>query len=359
MKYNQIFPGYKINLTRQLNPLFQSETNYEMKPFLKVPLINGRIITDLSRNLAIFNNENYLVEEISFAYIRRTTGEFIHGSGFQNYFFKLRQIQRPRYIEGKVFTLLTGGGKNFNIYHWFFDSLSRLYAIKDEIEKVDYFLVPEYVQEYQMQSLEYFGIKKDRVISSLNNKHLIAQELICTSHPRTATFSVRKEITNFLRDKFLVSNRDNISNDKIYPTSFYISRRDAPRRKVDNESELIFELKKKGIETVKISDYTFHEVVYLFSNALFILSTHSAALTNILFCKQGTKIVEYFPNEGFLPYYSELSESLNLYYHLIMDTKPLSEDIKSRYDIQNEESIDINMDFLFNELNKINENCIS
>ncbi len=359
IKFNEILPGYYINDFEYFESRLINETNFEMKPIYCATIFRGRVITDLNRNLGVFDKGNYIVEELTFTYTQNADGGFCHGVAEQNFFYNSKRIEAPRFIRGTVFSLLTGGGKNFNIYHWFFDSLSRLYAIKDEIEKVDYFLVPEYVQEYQIESLKYFGIEGEKVISSLQNKHVIAKELICTTHPRTATYSVRKELTNYLRNQFTKVIENRINDTKVYPTSFYISRKDAPRRKVEDEELFTSKLKEIGIETVEISKYTFDELVYLFKNATFILSTHSAALANILFCKPGTKIIEYFPNLGYLPYYKELSHSLGLEYHEIINDIPLNNDIKSRYDIQRNELISINLELLLNKILVINENCIS
>ncbi len=333
--------GYSANGYADLNRELLNETNLEMKPFWYVSLPNGRILTDLSRNLAMFDGSNYLVEDVTFSYVQNKNGIFYHGGAKENFFYSAKRIQKPRYIDGVVFSLLTGGGRNFNIYHWFLDSISRLSAIEHQIDRIEYFLVPEYVHEYQIRSLEFLGIKKDRVISSLDNKHVIAKELICTSHPRTATFSVREGIVNFLRDKFRVFNDNKISKDKLYPTSFYISRKDAPRRKVQNEGTLIDALEKLEIATIEISNYTFNEIVHLFRRASLVISTHGASLTNILFCAAGTTVIECSTRNTFLPYYSELAKSLNLEYYSFFSEVEDNIEFVTRYDIQNVQELDV------------------
>jgi capsular polysaccharide biosynthesis protein len=228
-----------------------------------------------------------------------------------------------------------------------------LYAFKDDLGKVDFFLVPEYIQDYQISSLRYFGIEANRIISSLNYKHIIASDLICTSHPRTATFSVRSEIALFLRNKFNVLNENKIDKDKNYPHFFYISRRDAPRRKVNNEEKLILMLQKINIYSIEISNYSLDEVVYLFRNAKLVVSSHSAALTNILFCKPGTKIIECSTKSTFLPYYSELAKVLNLDYHCLLSEIDEIKLYNSRYEIQNEMASNIDISSLYELIAKL------
>lgn len=345
--------GYSVNGYDNINLKLLNETNLVMKPFWWVSLSNGRVLTDLSRNLAVFDGSNFLVEELTFSYVQNTNGVFYHGGAEENYFFSAKRNQKPKYIDGVAFSLLTGGGRNFNIYHWFLDSLSRLYAIRNQIERIDYFLVPEYIQEYQIQSLKYLGINEERVMSSLDYKHVIAKELICTSHPRTATFSVREGISNFLRDNFLAFNNSIISKDKLYPTSFYISRKDAPRRKVQNEVKLIDALEKLEVANIEISNYTFNEIVHLFGKASLVISTHGASLTNILFCAPGTTVIECSTRNTFLPYYSELAKSLNLDYHNFFSEVEDKTEFVTRYDIQNMNKLEVDYIELVNFIVKV------
>jgi hypothetical protein len=78
-KTYQILPGYFIGAYDNLNTRFLNETNLEMKTFKSASLVGGRIITDLGRNLGIFDKRNFIVEELTFTYVQNADGGFCHG----------------------------------------------------------------------------------------------------------------------------------------------------------------------------------------------------------------------------------------------------------------------------------------
>jgi len=182
-----------------------------------------------------------------------------------------------------------------------------------------------------------------KIISSLENKHVIADNIIVSSHPRTATYAVRKSTSEFLYTKFQNLNLV-YDKQKKFPKKFLVSRKDTPRRVINNDDELSKILFDFDIETIEISKYTFQEAIHLFRNAELILSPHSAALTNIIFCSKGVKIIELFDVSSILPYYFELAKSLNLDYQFIIssiDSELRNINLTSRYMIQ---ELDITLD---------------
>jgi len=212
-------------------------------------------------------------------------------------------------------------------------------------------LVPEYVHEFEKELSNLIGIPSDKIISSTEYRHIIADKVIASSHPRTATYGIRKSTAEFLRKKF--QNVHLVYNTyKKYPKKFFISRKDAPRRKVINEEDLSQMLEVFGIETIQIKDYTFQEIIYLFRNSEVIISPHSAALTNMIFCSNKlVSLFEIFPTQDILPYYYELAAELNIEYNIIIIENTNDYNIKSRYDIQDKD-IFIDLNILFDSLKK-------
>jgi capsular polysaccharide biosynthesis protein len=62
-----------------------------------------------------------------------------------------------------------------------------------------------------------------------------------------------------------------------------------------NEEELCDELQECGFTRVHCEDLTAREQRKLFSEAEMIIAPHGAALTNLVFCQLGTRVVELFP----------------------------------------------------------------
>ena len=110
--------------------------------------------------------------------------------------------------------------------------------------------------------------------------------------------------------------------DKIY-----IRREDADYRKILNESDLISKLREKGFEIINPQHYEILTQIKIFSEAKLIISPHGSNLSNIIFCKKGTKIIEISPTfnhsyESNISHrYAKLSSIANLEFSkIIADT---------------------------------------
>ena len=70
----------------------------------------------------------------------------------------------------------------------------------------------------------------------------------------------------------------------------FVSRSKAKTRKLENQNELLMQL--KGWEPIVLEDLDIKEQVKVFAEASHILATHGAGLVNTLWCKANTKIIE-------------------------------------------------------------------
>jgi capsular polysaccharide biosynthesis protein len=77
-----------------------------------------------------------------------------------------------------------------------------------------------------------------------------------------------------------------------YSTKLYISRADSKYRRVVNEPELMEYLAPLGFQKVTLTGIPLFEQMAMFYHADVIITLHGAALTNTLFCKQNTRIIE-------------------------------------------------------------------
>src|SRR5262249_17494431 len=75
----------------------------------------------------------------------------------------------------------------------------------------------------------------------------------------------------------------------------YISRRDAPGRRIVNEDELMAHLAQYGYREVVLSGLPLIEQIKIFSSASRVISMHGAGLVNIAFSPRGARLVEILP----------------------------------------------------------------
>ena len=85
-----------------------------------------------------------------------------------------------------------------------------------------------------------------------------------------------------------------LSNIKIpnFRDKIYIRRDDVSYRKILNESDLIKKLRENNFEIINPNHFEILEQIKIFSNAKIILSPNGSNLSNIIFCKKGTKVIE-------------------------------------------------------------------
>ena len=83
-----------------------------------------------------------------------------------------------------------------------------------------------------------------------------------------------------------------------FPKRIYISRNDARLRRVSNEDRILAVLEKRGFERVTLGGMPMARQVQFFRQAEAIVSPHGAGLAHLVWCKPGTKAVEFFPGLG-------------------------------------------------------------
>ncbi len=269
---------------------FKDNINYRIY-FCK----NSRIYTDTIHDTAIIQN-NLLIEGASFQFRNNVMSKVD-----ENIVFKKGTPRLKKKIKGKVFSLLTGGGGNENYFHWLFDVLPRLRILQKRVDvaDIDYFLFPDTKLKFQRESLDIFQIPVSKRLSSRDNRHIYADEIITVDHPCVILNDPNRDnenlpnwIINFYRDSF-VSN----INDKKKTKKFFIDRDDSRSnirhlRSILNEKEVKNFLSSRGFQIIQLSSLTFLDQINLFSEAEIVIGLHGAGLSNLLFCQPKTKVIE-------------------------------------------------------------------
>jgi hypothetical protein len=90
-----------------------------------------------------------------------------------------------------------------------------------------------------------------------------------------------------------------------------IARR-GPTRTIQNLDQVQDCLSKYGFETVYVEGLSLKEQILLFQSAAFIVGAHGAALSNLLWCAPGTKVLEFMPAVEMRPFFWLISQKLDL-----------------------------------------------
>jgi hypothetical protein len=117
----------------------------------------------------------------------------------------------------------------------------------------------------------------------------------------------------------------------------YLSRDDSKMRRVANEADLIPALERLGFRAISASNMSVLEQIETFRQARVVIGAHGAGLTNVLFCRPGTKLVEIFPEGGVHgSAFHRISSHLDLPYYYVV-----SERIETRFSKKNRVNADI------------------
>ena len=135
------------------------------------------------------------------------------------------------------------------------------------------------------------------------------------------------KIPQFLQKKDSISilntfkNTNNLKKEKIY-----ITRQNSAVRNLINERDVFNKLKKSGFRMIDLNNFNVFEQINLFSNAEVIVSATGSGLTNIVFCNEGTKIIEICPKynfdyeNNFKSRFSFIAKNLRLkYFQIVAD----------------------------------------
>ena len=212
----------------------------------------------------------------------------------------------------------------YNYYHWISESIFRLWMVHKSLDKLTLLLPEQYRHtDFVMGSIEPFNVKDIYFIP--NGKSVFVKNLclpqikpICDSYNSIHV----KEVRRFYNNHILESTK--FINTKC--ERLYISRKYAIRRKVYNEDEIINILNKYNFTIFYPEKYNFHEQVTIFSQVNILVGEHGSGLTNMLFMKSNSIVLELHKNKtneldhpSFLFWYLAQALEIN-YYHQSCET---------------------------------------
>lgn len=204
---------------------------------------------------------------------------------------------------------------SFNYFHWMFEVLPRIQLIQRSGISIDKYILNYTLLPFQIETLKLLNIPKNKIIQVKKDTHIQASRLVVPSIPDYAS----SWSCEYLRNK-LLNGLDPKKNEEY--ERIYISR--LGRRIIINEDDLMKVLEKHNFKKILLENLSVQEQIRLFSSAKFIIGAHGAGLTNLAFCKQGTKVIEIFPAEYLNPLYWLISNFVKAdYYHIIGERQKL------------------------------------
>jgi capsular polysaccharide biosynthesis protein len=173
-------------------------------------------------------------------------------------------------------------------FHWLTDALTRLFVVRDRLDGLTLVLPWEFAtREFVKPSLDVFGVKNVDFIQP--DEVIECRSLVMPTHTAPSGH-FKDDVIRGVRAKLLAAFGD--SNYRGAGERIYISRRDAGRRRIANEDEILPILHKSGFQIVCAEEMSFQDQVRVASRARYLVSNHGAGLTNMLFMREGGRVLE-------------------------------------------------------------------
>jgi capsular polysaccharide biosynthesis protein len=216
-------------------------------------------------------------------------------------------LKRKLFTQKDISYVLAFNQKCKNYSHWVTESLPRFFVIREKL-KDSGILLPESISEFQRDSLAPFSFKK--IYNIPLNSYVRVENLILPTHT-AGTGNYNEILLRQMRSFYQASMSCQLDlGDRLY-----ISRRKAARRHIINEVDVENALISFGFKSINFEDFSFWEQVSLAFHSRFLISLHGAGLTNMLFMKPGSFVLEFRKTGDAtnLCYYS-LASALKLHY---------------------------------------------
>ena len=193
--------------------------------------------------------------------------------------------------KGNYSTLILYWGLGY--YHWFNDVLSTLYGALELMPQDTIFLMPKgfekaYGGDFYLKTLLALGIARDRVVDFDGTESWTFENFWWQPpavHPDDQTPGALQWIGKRIANSIPVTPEER-------PVKIYVSRTLPSARVIANEAELLPSLQEMGFQICRLEQMPFEEQVQIFRNAEVVVGPHGAGLTNLIFCKPGTRVVE-------------------------------------------------------------------
>lgn len=207
------------------------------------------------------------------------------------------RLQRPdNQYEAPVFSLVGPWATDY--YHWLVDYLVQVFAIEAYRERTGrdpLVLIPSDPPTWLLESIPLAGIDPNRIVEWSGTRAHFSRLVIGAARRHTASTSDdyihSPAAMARLGDRIRTAVEGERSNEQTH--RLYVSRADAPDRRVRNEAELVDTLEEYSFERFVPGEHAFEEQVRRFANAEVILGPHGAGLTNLIFAPE-TTLVELF-----------------------------------------------------------------
>ena len=252
----------------------------------------------------LFKAGRVLPESFAFARLQQdwTRGQLLRFL-VHNYFLKT-----PARIEEDALWIVDNWSTGY--FHWLADALPRLFLVRQHLKDWTLLLPHEArALPFVAPSLAPFGLGQVRYAGK--DEVLTCRRLFVPTHaapPGHFNDAVIRSVRDLLVAAYGAGG--DAAGDRLY-----ISRSAARRRRVSNEADVLEVLHRFGFRILHAESSPFEDQVRAAVAARYLVSSHGAGLTNMLFMRPGGHVLELrHEGDGVSPCYFTMASALGLPY---------------------------------------------
>jgi capsular polysaccharide biosynthesis protein len=302
VEWREVFPEQPAQLAP---PYFQSDphVSFALPPPVRWPaagvatIPGGRILDE--HGWVVGDDDTFLGDFCQLGNDRRSR---------VNHILKLNP---PRRLPGRTLNLCSVHAI-INYFHYVVDAVGRCALVKRagyEWDDFDHIVMPRYRTAATAEIDAAIGVPADRVIRMARHEQFICDVLIQPSFPGLNT-RTPPWVVNFYQSLFPSTGRPR-------QRRLYFGREG--KRSAVNSAEIDARFQAQGFE--KVDPMRTPNLRERLGEASHVAGVHGAALTNLLFCQPGTRILEIMPSDvsGFYSrfYYYTLSSGGGMPYGVV------------------------------------------
>jgi capsular polysaccharide biosynthesis protein len=216
-------------------------------------------------------------------------------------------------LEGTSLLLASTGGGTY--HHWMMDVLTRFPFLEQsgrELTTIDHFLVNGVDLPFQKDALLLLGIPLNKCVV-LNKRRRIRCARLLVPSLSFPTSRPSREACGFLGTLFPKQGSEPARGRLLVGRSGGVSRQ------VQRWEEIRNKLLPLGFVEFDPGQASLKEQAAAFRGAGIVVGAHGAALTNLVFCQPGTRVLEMFGADYVNPCYRNLCAAAGLEHHAVVD----------------------------------------
>ena len=250
------------------------------------------VVVSPSTGLAWFEDESLALQE--------SVGSLQRLTGWDNSLWETNR--RP--VTGPQFAVVlpwTG------FFHFLLESLPSFIRSLRYADASAAVVVPKDRPAIIDEILRHLGVADERIVAA--SRPLRLRRHVFTGLPPYSGFVQPSDI-QLLKTSISSSLASNVAGRE----DIYVSRKNTPRRALDNENELERHLAAKGFQVVYAERMSFQEQIEVFRRARTVVAPHGAGLANLIWCEGPSKVIEVFAHGMHNDCYARLAVSLGSRY---------------------------------------------